>query len=69
MKDPKPNLSSAAIKANLEHAQSQRVTAHSEYLKFKREERYWREQLNKITPGDSSVNTGQVPTCFSHSEG
>ena len=49
MTDPKPSLSSAAIKANLEHAQSQRVTAHSEYLKFKREERYWRDQLNKLT--------------------
>ena len=49
MIDPKPSLSAAAIKANIEHAQSQRISAHREYLKFKRQERHWRDQLNKLT--------------------
>ena len=48
MIDPKPNLSAAAIMANIEHAQSQRMKAHSQYLKFKRQERHWREQLKTL---------------------
>lgn len=45
MLDPKPQLSPAGILANIDHSQEKRKQAHSEYLKFKRQERYWREQL------------------------
>ena len=48
MLDPKPNLGRAAIEANIEHLRCLRMKAHSEYLRLKRQEQAWREELAKL---------------------
>lgn len=53
--DPKPNLSEQGILANIDYSRSLRIKAHQEYLKCKREERYWRLQLSKLQPTSDSV--------------
>jgi hypothetical protein len=58
--DLKLQLGSAACAANMDYYRSLRIAAHSQYLNYKRQERYWREELNKITPGDSAVTTAEV---------
>jgi hypothetical protein len=60
--DPKPQLGAAACDANMDYYRSLRIAAHSQYLNYKRQERYWREELNKITPDDSSVTTAEEST-------
>jgi hypothetical protein len=45
--DLKPKLSPAALKANMEHYRAHRIQAHTQYLNYKRQERYWREQLQR----------------------
>ena len=47
--DPKPNLSSAAIEANREYYRALRIKAHTQYLNYKRQERFWREQLQRTS--------------------
>ena len=46
--DPKPNLGPEGIRANVEHYRCLRIQAHAEYLRVKRQERYWREQLHQL---------------------
>lgn len=46
-------LGTAAIQCNVEYYRAQRIKAHSEYLRAKRQERYWQQQLNtkqRVTP-------------------
>ena len=57
--DPKPTLGPAACDANRDYYRSLRISAHSQYLNYKRQERYWQEELNKITRDDSSVTTAE----------
>jgi hypothetical protein len=45
--DPKPKLSAAALQANMEHYRARRIQAHTQYLNYKRQERFWREQLQR----------------------
>jgi hypothetical protein len=47
--DPKPTLGPAAIEANMEYYRSLRIKAHAEYLNYKRQERLWREQLQRTS--------------------
>ena len=49
MIDPKPNLSPAAIESNMEYYRALRIKAHTQYLNYKRQERYWREQLQRTS--------------------
>lgn len=53
--DPKPNLSEQGILANIDYARSLRIKAHQEYLKCKREERRWRNELTKLQPVSDST--------------
>jgi hypothetical protein len=53
--DPKPTLSQQGILANIDYSRSLRIKAHQEYLKCKRQERYWREELSKLQPTSDSV--------------
>jgi hypothetical protein len=48
MIDPKPTLGRAAILSNIEYFRNLRITAHKQYLAYKRQERQWQEQLNKL---------------------
>ncbi len=45
--DPKPKLSAAALQANMEHYRARRIQAHTQYLNYKRQERFWREELQR----------------------
>ena len=47
--DPKPNLSPAALKANMEYYRAHRIQAHTQYLNYKRQERFWQEQLQRTS--------------------
>ena len=57
--DIKLKLGAAACDANMDYYRSLRIKAHSQYLNYKRQERYWREELNNITGGDSTVTTAE----------
>lgn len=49
MTDPKPNLGPAAIEANRDYYRSLRIKAHAEYLKYKRQERFWLLELQRTS--------------------
>jgi hypothetical protein len=49
--DPKPTLGPAACDANRDYYRNLRIKAHSEYLKYKRLERHWQEQLQSLKQG------------------
>jgi hypothetical protein len=53
--DPKPNLGPAGILANIDHSRCLRIKAHTEYLRLKRQERFWRDELSKLQPTSDSV--------------
>jgi hypothetical protein len=65
MLESKPTLGAAACDANMDYYRSLRIAAHSQYLNYKRQERYWSEELNKITAGDSTVTTAEVSQLLS----
>jgi hypothetical protein len=47
--DLTPKLSAAELRANMEHYRAHRIKAHTQYLNYKRQERYWREQLQRTS--------------------
>jgi hypothetical protein len=49
MIDLKPKLSPAAIECNIEYYRALRIQAHTQYLNYKRQERFWREQLQRTS--------------------
>lgn len=49
MIDPKPKLSPAAIESNIAYYRALRIQAHTQYLNYKRQERFWQEQLQRTS--------------------
>lgn len=71
--DPKPTLSRAGILANIDHYESRVKQAHDNWQTELNELQSWLDQLdqlNKITPDDSSVTTaGDTHLFFCTSKG
>ena len=59
MLDPKPQLGRAGILANIAHLEHRVQTAHDNWHSELNELQYWLDELNKITPDDSSVTTAR----------
>ena len=62
MLDPKPQLGRAGILSNIAHLEHRVQTAHDTWQQELTELQYWLDELNKITPDDSSVTTAEGMT-------
>ncbi|CAB5224165.1 hypothetical protein UFOVP389_40 [uncultured Caudovirales phage] len=60
--DSKPKLGPAGIRANIAHLEHRVQTAHDNWHCELNELQYWLDELNKITPDDSSVTTAEGMT-------
>lgn len=49
MLDLTPKLTKQELEYNVELYRNMRIKTHCQYLNYKRQERYWKEQLNKLT--------------------
>ena len=57
--DPKPQLGVAGIQANIAHLEARIQTAYDNWQQELMTLEYWLDELNKITPDDSSVTAAE----------
>jgi hypothetical protein len=67
--DPKPLLGAAACDANMDYYRNLRIKAHSEYLYYRRQERYWREKLQLVSDSTDCDRRELTQVYSQHCEG